>query len=65
MKDIRGRYHLPDGEFIDVHFNVAVNMWKNGNWMGYEELSIEEFEAGMEEMSKQCEVRFEPLTNEN
>ena len=58
--DIEGKYTLPNGEVLEVHVNIAVNTWKNGEWRSFNELSESEFWLCMKEMEKQGVITFEP-----
>lgn len=58
--DIEGKYTLPNGEVLEVHVNVAVNTWKNGEWRSFHEVSESDFLLCMREMEKQGVITFEP-----
>lgn len=58
--DIEGRYTLPNGEVLEVHVNVAVNTWKDGEWRSFHEVSESDFWLCMREMEKQGVITFEP-----
>jgi len=58
--DIEGKYTLPNGEVLEVHVNVAVNTWKDGEWIRFDEVSEADFWLCMREMEKQGVITFEP-----
>lgn len=58
--DIEGKYTLPNGEVLEVHVNVAVNTWKDGEWRSFHEVSEADFRLCMREMEKQGAITFEP-----
>ncbi|WP_164275885.1 hypothetical protein [Stenotrophomonas sp. B1-1] len=58
--DIEGKYTLPNGEVLEVHVNIAVNTWRNGEWTGFHQVSEPDFRLCMGKMKKQGAVHFEP-----
>lgn len=58
--NIEGKYTLPNGEVLEVHVNVAVNTWKDGEWRGFHECSVEEFWLCMKVMEKDGVITFKP-----
>lgn len=58
--DIEGKYTLPDGEVLEVHVNVAVNTWKDGEWRSFHEVSEADFWLCMNDMGKKGTITFEP-----
>lgn len=58
--EVEGKYTLPNGEVIEVHVNLGINTWRNGEWVSFQEMSQEEFFFCLVEMNKLGEVKFEP-----
>lgn len=58
--DIEGKYTLPNGEVLEVHVNVAVNTWKDGEWKGFTECSLDEFFNALHILREDGPVTFEP-----
>lgn len=58
--DIEGKYTLPNGDVLEVHVNVAVNTWKDGEWRSFHEVSEADFWLCMNEMGKKGTITFEP-----
>lgn len=57
---IEGKYTLPNGEMLEVHINVSVNTWKGGEWLGFNECSLDEFRHCMKVMEEDGVIVFEP-----
>lgn len=42
-REIEGKWDVGGGETWDVHYNVGVNVYIDGEWNNFHECSVEEF----------------------
>ncbi len=47
------RFDIGEGEVLTTHILIGVNSWADGNWTGFHNVTVDEFEEVMEELKKE------------